>query len=88
MDENGDMGGKFGKIDFEGMEIGTMINLFLKCETKEDADDILGQYQKYCDTQDIAMGNLGYIFGYANDEDRKKLYALFPVTHPIFGKEF
>lgn len=65
-----------------------MINLFLKCETKEDIDKLLGQYLRYCDTPTIAMGNLGYIFGYANEEDRKKLYAHFPVIHPIFGRSF
>ena len=80
--------GKFGKIEFEGMEIGRMIDLFLECETQEDVDGILGQYMKYCDTPEIARGNLGYIFGYANEENRKKLYLMFPVTHPIFGTHF
>ena len=40
------------------------------------------------DTPEIAHKNLGYIFGYCNTEDRKKLYTLFPVNHPIFGSEF
>jgi hypothetical protein len=65
-----------------------MIDLFLKCETKEDVDDILGQYEKYCDTPEIARENLGYIFGYADKKNRKKLYLMFPVTHPIFGVNF
>ena len=88
MDEKSDISGKFGKINFEGMEIGTFIDLFLKCENNEDADDILGQYEKYCDTPKIARDNLGYIFGYANEENRKKLYLIFPVTHHVFGKIF
>lgn len=88
MGENVGVSGKFGKINFEGMEIGYMIDLFLKCETNEDADDILGQYENYCDTKEIARQNLGYIFGYADDENRKKLYLMFPVTHPIFGTHF
>jgi hypothetical protein len=88
MGGNVESNGKFGKINFEGIEIGKMIDLFLKCETQEDVDDILGQYEKYCDTPEIARGNLGYIFGYANEENRKKLYLMFPVTHPIFGTHF
>jgi hypothetical protein len=88
MDKTEDSSGKFGKVEFRGMEIGTMINLFLKCETKEDVDDLLGKYEKYCDTPEIAIGNLRYIFWYANKEDRKKLYALFPVTRPILGRNF
>jgi|GEM_PF-3600148 hypothetical protein len=88
MDENGDIGGKFGKINFEGMDIGKFIDLCLKCETKEDVDDILGQYEKYCDSEEVARENLGYIFGYANEKNRKKLYLMFPVTHPVFGNHF
>lgn len=80
--------GKFGKIDFERLDIGELIDIFLKCETEEDASEVLGQYEKYCDTTVIARENLGYIFGYAGEENRKKLYSMFPVTHPIFGREF
>jgi hypothetical protein len=81
--------GKFGDIDFSKFsDIGKFLTLCLKCETKEDADEILRQYEKYCDTIEIAHKNLGYIFGYCSEEDRKKLYALFPVSHPIFGSTF
>jgi len=79
---------KFGDIDFSKFNIGGLISLCLRCETKEDADEILRQYEKYCDTQEIVHSNLGYIFGYTNEEDRKKLYSLFPVSHPIFGTAF
>lgn len=87
MDKKGEFPGKFGDIDFTKLDIGKIIKLCLDCETKEDASEVLRQYGKYCDTPEIAHKNLGYIFGYCDSEDRK-LYALFPVNHPIFGSEF
>lgn len=66
-----------------------ILSLCLKCETKEAGiSERFGQYEKYCDTADIARKNLGYIFGYLNVEDRKKMYSLFLVDHPIFGHGF
>lgn len=79
---------KSDKINFDGMSIGNVIKKCLACETLEDAEIILYQYEDYCDTPEIARRNLGYIFGYCNPEDREKLYRLFPVNHPIFGVVF
>lgn len=75
-------------IDFAKLDIGGIIGLCLKCENETDAKKVLTQYEKYCDTPEIAHKNLGYIFGYCNSKDRMKLYSLFPVDHPVFGKEF
>ena len=80
--------GEFDDIDFSTLDITNIISLCLRCQTKEDAEKVLRQYEKYCDTPEIAHENLGYIFGYCNTEDREKLYSLFPVNHPIFGKGF
>ena len=80
--------GEFGNIDFSKLDITNIISLCLGCKTKEDADKVLRQYEKYCDTPEIARKNLGYIFGYCNSEDREKLYSLFPVNHPMFGETF
>ncbi len=80
--------GEFDNIDFSKLGFDQIINLCLKCNTKEDAEKVLKQYEKYCDSPEIARSNLGYIFGYTDDENRKKLYALFPVNHPIFGEGF
>lgn len=77
-----------GLLDFNGISISDLISLCLSCETKKDAENIMRQYEQYCDAPEIARGNLGYIFGYCDEEDRKKLYDLFPVSHPIFGSEF
>lgn len=88
MNKNGESFGKFGDIDFAKLDISQIIKLRLTCETKEDASEVLKQYEKYCDTPEIAHKNLGYNFGYCNTEDRKKLYSLFTVDHPIFGHGF
>ncbi len=74
--------------NFKQMNTSKLITTCLKCETTTQAEELLKQYEKYCDTPDIAHKNLGYIFGYCNDEDRNKLYKLFPVNHPIFGSGF
>lgn len=88
MDKKGESPGKFGYIDFAKLDISQIIKLCLKCETKEDASEVLRQYEKYCPTPTIARSNLGYIFGYCCSEDRKKLYSLFIVDHPMFGHGF
>lgn len=79
---------EFDDIDFTKLDISGIISLCLKCNNEKDAKKVLGLYEKYCDTPEIAHSNLGYIFGYCNEEDRKKLYSLFPVNHPIFGTGF
>ena len=76
------------KNRFGNLDIGEIIKLCLSCKTKEEAKEILKEYEQYCDTPEIAHSNLGYIFGYCSAEDRKKLYELFPVSHPIFGSGF
>lgn len=88
MDNKGESTGKFGDIDFTNLNMGQIVELCLKCETKEDANELLRQYEKRFDNHIIARDNLGYMFGYYDSDTRKKLYALFPVNHPIFGPEF
>ncbi len=80
--------GEFDNIDFSKLDIGNIIRLCLKCQTKEDAKKVLEQYERYCETPEIARSSLGYIFGYCNEEDIKKLYSLFLVNHPAFGPGF
>ena len=88
MDNKGKSPGKFGDIDFTKLDMGQIIELCLKCETKEDANELLRQYEKCFDDPTIARNNLGYMFGYYNSDDRKKLYSLFAVDHPAFGPGF
>lgn len=68
--------------------ISGIITLCLNCETKEQAEELQKQYEEYCDTPEIARSNLGYIFDYCDETDRKKLYRLFQVSHPVFGSSF
>ena len=79
---------QFENIDFAKLDISGLLNLCLKCQTKEDAKKLLEHYEKYCDNPETAHINLGYIFGYASEENRKRLYSLFPLIHPIFGPSF
>ncbi len=88
MDNKGESVGKFGDIDFTKLSIGQIVSLCLNCDTKEDANEFLMRYEKCFDDPVVARNNLGYMFGYYDPEDRKKLYALFPVNHPMFGHGF
>lgn len=88
MDNKGESPGKFGDIDFSKLDIGKIIKLCLKCETKEDANELLRQYEKCFDDHAVARDNLGYMFGYYDQEDRKKLCSLFTVDHTMFGHGF
>ena len=73
-------------FDFLNEDIGAYLALCLKCETEEEATLFLDRYREI--TPDFADENLGYFFGYCSCEDRKKLYKLFPVVHPVFGSGF
>lgn len=79
---------EFENIDFSKLDIGQLIDLCVRCQTIDDVKKVLEQYEKYCCTPAIAYENLGYIFGYASEENRKRLYSLFPVNHPVFGPDF
>ncbi len=88
MDNKGQSSGQFDDIDFKNLSMGQIVELCLKCETKEDANELLRQYEKCFDNPTVARYNLGYMFGYFDPEDRKKLYSIFTVDHPVFGHGF
>jgi len=79
--------GRFDGLKTKGMPIEKVLDICLSCNTKEEAENVLREYEEQHDPE-IARQNLGYIFGYASDNDIKKLYSLFPVTHPVFGEKF
>lgn len=70
-------------IEFYNKRIEDMLNLCLKCNSKEEAVKVLRQYEEFIGSVKIAHINLGYIFEYASEENKKKLYSLFPVEQPI-----
>ena len=77
---------KIKNFDFvNNSTIANLLDLCLEAKTKEEALLII---TRYCAVNKYAMQNLGYIFGYCNEADRKKLYSLFQVAHPIFGSGF
>jgi hypothetical protein len=73
-------------FDFENGDMGAYLSMCLKCETEEEAALFLKGYREI--EPEFADKNLGYIFGYCSNEDRKKLYKNFPMVHPVFGKGF
>ena len=76
------------EIEFKQVNVRDIIEICRKCKTKEEASKLIECYRAYCVTPEAADENLGYIFGYCNEEERKKLYRLFPVSHPVFGADF
>jgi len=80
--------GRFDGLKTKGMPIEKVLDICLSCNTKEEAESVLREYEKQHDDPEIARQNLGYIFRYASDENIKKLYSLFPVTHPFLGEKF
>lgn len=79
---------KFDNLKLTGIPISKLLSICKKCRTKKDAKNVLRQYEIQCVSIGIAHTNLGYIFGYADDEERKRLYSLFPISHPMFGRGF
>ena len=66
--------------------MGDLMEIVLDIKTKEDAARILERYREF--NPKFADQNLGYFFGYCDEETRKRLYGLFPVSHPVFGSGF
>jgi hypothetical protein len=52
-------------------------------EAKEFADKFMKGYRKVTKFADT---NIGYVIGYYDNKERKKLYKIFNVNHPIFGR--
>ena len=75
--------------EFEFKEDGSfsdLMEVILKIKNKEDAARILERYRGW--NPKFADKNLGYFFGYYDEKTRKRLYKLFPVSHPVFGSGF
>ena len=73
-------------FDFENGDRDAYLSMCLKCKNEEEAALFLNRYREI--EPEFADKNLGYIFGYCTNEDRKKLYKVFPVVHPVFGAAF
>ena len=71
--------------DFDGGDVGSLLSLCVKCRTSDEASRVLERYRAI---NEFADKNLGYMFGYCASTERKRLYKLFPVAHPVFGARF
>lgn len=71
---------------WNGKELKTVRDIFdgiTSCETKEDANEFISLYKE---ENQNALGNIGYVIGYAPSDERARLYDLFGNNHPIFGR--
>lgn len=68
-------------------------------ESEADGADLWSAYVEYLSRptarlggktpHEVAGSNIGYLMGYYGDEDRRRVYGLFPqASHPIFGQSF
>ena len=78
-------GGKGDKtnIIYNGKVIKTcrdLSDVITKCKTKKEARNFLNAYRK---ESAYADENIGYIIGYQNEKERKRLYGLFNISHPV-----
>lgn len=70
-------------LNFKDISIGKLLDICLKCNTKEEAESFLRQYEEMCGSPEMAHKNLMHIFGYADGESIKKLCSLFPINPQI-----
>jgi len=58
-----------------------------QCRTRRDAEEVLDKAKG--GNPKFAEANIGYLLGYLSEEERNRLYKLFPsCDHPIFGASF
>ena len=62
---------------------GDLFDAAASCRTQDEADLFLAAYRA---SSEHADANLGYIIGYGDGETRERLYGLFQLDHPVFGK--
>jgi len=81
--------------DREIKNIGDLVNGIASCQTQSDADDFFEAYVRsfsartdlnFNERVNLAQKNVGYLIGYLDTENRKRLYRLFNTQHPIFGR--
>lgn len=78
---------EINEFNFAKSTVETLLTLCCNIQTKEEATKLMKRYREV--EPKFADKNLGYILGYVEPpEERQRLYGLFPVNHPIFGKNF
>jgi hypothetical protein len=80
-------------IEFEGRELRTLgdimetVVLIAGSGDKLRAAAFIEAYEKIA-APDVVRKNLGYGAGYYDTETATKIYEVFDVRHPIFGRTF
>jgi predicted NAD/FAD-binding protein len=70
---------------WDGTEINTVGDLFDGAVVAMRAGRAQEFLTAYSATNEHAVENLGYMFGYADELTRAQLYAAYALVHPIFG---
>lgn len=70
---------------WDGNEIATIGDLFDGAVSAMRAGRAQEYFDAYAATNERAAQNLGYVFGYGDDNTRRELYQAFGVIHPVFG---
>ena len=80
-------------------QYGALGSALCELETEQDAAEFWNVYVEFLSRPSARLGgkapeavagsNIGYLMGYYGDEERRRVYALFPqASHPIFGHDF
>lgn len=59
-------------------------------ESYEDAQDFMNLYEEDCvqrgGDMSVVRSNIGYVAGYCDQKTADRIYRVFSVSHPIFGR--
>ncbi|KKN58402.1 hypothetical protein LCGC14_0552150 [marine sediment metagenome] len=67
-------------------KMGQIMDAAVAITTREEAQEFLTAYQATCTKPGVAAANIGYAAGYYSQDTAQRLYELFSVEHPIFGR--
>jgi hypothetical protein len=69
-------------------DIGDAISEIIKlpdAEAKAEAKSFMDTYRASVDEPEIVSSNIGYITGYYDVPEMKRIQEIFLVVHPVFG---
>jgi len=69
-------------------DIGDAVAAIIKlpdAEAKTEAQAFMDTYRASVDAPDIVASNIGYLSGYYDIPEMKRIQEIFLVVHPVFG---
>lgn len=81
------------RLIWEGRELATMHEIMsvvveiAMADEKLRATAFMAAYEKIA-APDVVRKNIGYCTGYYDRETAKKIFEIFDVRHPIFGRTY